>query len=390
MLARLFAENPSSGSRLGWSRTIATGFAFLFVAIGLWSAYANLTRATGVDFISFWSAGRLVLQGRPALAYDIHVHRLVEQSIHPHVGLIPFPYPPPFLAIVTPFALASFGVAATIWVALTASFYAYASKRVAPLSYAFGNAPACVNFMIGQSGFLICGIFILGLSLIQSSPFIAGVVLGLMLLKPQLGLLLPVAMLMGREWRVIAGAILSAIAALALGLVLFGAKSYVGFWGILPNYVEFVRDSRLPSYELASVFGLARFWGLPETPALSLHILVAATAAMMTARAWWLKLSTRTPVLAAATMLISPYFFTYDSLLIVVPIGWLMKRKSNPAVLAFVYVCSFVPIITSFSPWIAPNTMPLAAIACLCALHVWTPISRTTPDETIPALQPIT
>jgi hypothetical protein len=370
---------------LGWAHTVASGFACLFVAIGIWSAYANLTKATGVDFISFWSAGRLVLQGHPSLAYDIHAHRLVEQSIHPHVGLIPFPYPPPFLAIVTPFALPSFGIGATLWVGLTAGFFALASRRISPLSYSFGNAPACVNFMIGQSGFLICGIFVLGLSLISSAPFAAGAILGLMLLKPQLAVLLPVAMLAGREWRVITAAAVTATAVIALGLILFGADSYVGFWNILPQYVEFVRDDRLPKYELASVFGLARFCGASQPEALAMHAIVALAATALTVRAWWLKLEERTSVLAAGTMLISPYFFTYDCLLIVVPLARITANKGNPIVTSFIYVCSVVPIITSFSPWIAPNTMPLAAIASLYALHLERAQPSTRNQEAIAA-----
>lgn len=385
MGARGFAFSSSSNSRLGWERTVAAGFAALFVIIGFWSAYANLTKATGVDFISFWAAGRLVLEGHPALAYNIHVHRLMEQSIHPHVGLIPFPYPPPFLAIVTPFALPSFGIGATLWTALTAGFFALAARRMAPLSYAFGNAPSCVNFMIGQCGFLICGIFILGLSLISTAPVAAGAVLGLMVLKPQLALLLPVAMLAGREWRVIAAAAVTVVAVLALGLILFGADAYVGFWNILPHYVGFMRDSRLPKYEIASVFGLLRFWDVPQSIALAMHLAVALTATALTARAWRLKLDERIPILAASTMLMSPYFFTYDCLLIAVPLAWLARHERSPFLVAFIYVCTLIPIITSFSPWIAPNTMPVAAIVCLYALHFQNAGRRSDDKEPVPA-----
>jgi alpha-1,2-mannosyltransferase len=241
--------------------------------------------------------------------------------------------------------------------------------RVAPLSYAFGNAPTCIGLMNGQSAFLICGVFILGASLISSAPFAAGAVLGLMILKPQLALLLPVAMLAGREWRVIAGAIFSATTLLALGLILFGAKAYEAFWNVLPQYVEYVRDDRLPWYQLASPFEVARSAGIPQSLSLAIHVAIAGVATILTARAWWLKTDERVPVLAAATLLISPYLFSYDCLLIVVPIGWLVGQARRPTLLAFVIACSLIPVITSFSPWTVPNTMPLAAIASLWALH---------------------
>jgi hypothetical protein len=89
----------------------------------------------------------------------------------------------------------------------------------------------------------------------------------------------------------------------------------------------------------------------------------------LTARAWWLKLDERVAILAAATMLTPPYFFTYDALLIIVPIGWLVQQNRQPYLLAFVWLCCFIPIITYFSPWIGPNYISLAALACLWALH---------------------
>jgi alpha-1,2-mannosyltransferase len=377
--------STASTNSIRWHRAAATGFALLFVIIALWSFVGNFLTPTGIDFISFWAAGRLTLLGAVPAAYDIQLHHLMEQSAVPHVWLIPFPYPPPFLAIITPFALLPFEVAFILWVTITASFYAFAASRFAPLSFAFGNAAACIGSMIGQSAFLICGIFMLGLSLIAVAPFAAGAVLGLMFLKPQMALLLPVAMLAGREWRVIAGAVISATLALALGLILFGLQAYAAFWNILPHYVEYVRDSRLPWYELASVFEVARSGGIPQAPALAMHVLVAGTATALTARAWWLKLDQRIPILAAATMLISPYFFTYDCLLIVIPIGWLARQQQRPVLLAFVMACSLIPVVTSFSPWAVPNTMPFAAIACLYALHFEPSRRRSRNKETIVA-----
>lgn len=351
-----------------WNRTVAVAFAILFLIVGAWSATMNFLHPTGMDFLDFWAAGRLVLQGHPELAYNIAVHGAVENTIAHIGGRMPFPYPPPFLAIVTPFALIPYGLAMILWVAATALFYALASSRILPPAYAFGIGPALIDLVIGQNGFLICGIFIIGLSLIGSAPFAAGLILGLMILKPQLALLLPIAMLAGREWRVIAGAIVSTSLLLLLGFVLFGLKAYEGFWNILPYYVDMLRHGRQPWNELASPFALARYVHAPQTPALVIHGLIALAAALVTARAWWLKLDERVPILAAATMLVPPYFFTYDALMIAIPIGWLLKQRRD-SMLAFVWLCCFIPITTYFSPWVAPNFISIAAVACLWALH---------------------
>jgi len=377
------AEHAASPGRWLWAT--ATGFAALFVILAVWSATTNLIHPSGADFLSFWAAGRLVLNGHPELAYNIAAHGAVEDTIAHIGGLMPFPYPPPFLAIVTPFAVPPFGIAFILWVGATAIFYAIATRRATPVAFAFGNTPAAIDFMIGQNGFLICGIFVLGLSLVTTAPFVAGVILGLMILKPQLALLLPVAMLAGREWRVIAGAVASVSLVLALGLIFFGFKSYQGFWDILPFYVDLLRHHKLPWNELASPFALARFAGVPQTPALIIHSIIALIAAALTARAWWLKLDERVPILAAATMLVPPYFFTYDALLIVVPMGWLYWHKKHPYVLAASWVCCFIPIITYFSPWLGPNFISLAAIGCLAALHTRSFSWRAPPGSDVAA-----
>jgi hypothetical protein len=320
--------------------------------------------------VSFWAAGRLTLAGHPELAYKIVSHHAAEQAVGPVRGLLPFPYPPPFLAIITPFATLPFGAAFLLWVATTAIFYIWAARRVAPLPYAMAMPPAYLNLLIGQNGFLMSGIFIWGASLVETNPWLGGAILGLMVMKPQLALLLPVAMLAGREWRVIGGAMLSAFALLLVGLLLFGWKSYQAFFAILPHYVEFLRDSRLPWHKLASPFALARFVGLAQTPALLIHSAIALIAAILTARAWRLRLDQRVPILATATMLIPPYFFIYDALLLIVPVGWMIRTGRYAFAIAFVWLCAFIPFLTYYSPLVAPNLISIAAMICLWVLHV--------------------
>ena len=263
---------------MGLPRTVATGMALLSIAFAVWGFWTNFVEPAG----SFWAAGRLALSGHASAAYDIAVHRQIEQAIVPSVGLLPFPYPPPFLMIVAPFALAPFGWAFVAWVVSTCIFYAASAKRFAAWPYALANPPALVDFLIGQTGFLTGGIILLGLGLLQSAPFAAGAILGLLLIKPQLAVLLPVAMLAGREWRAIAGAMLSFFAMIAAGLLLFGLEAYRGFLEILPHYVGYMRHNSWNWGELASPFALLRYFGVAPAAALAAQAVVAAAAALLT------------------------------------------------------------------------------------------------------------
>jgi hypothetical protein len=243
-----------------------------------------------------------------------------------------------------------------------------AVRRIAPLPYAFAIPAGYINLLIGQNGFLMGAIFIGGLLLVETSPWLAGALLGLMLLKPQLAFLLPVAMLAGREWRVIGAAIASALALLLVGVSFFGVGSYAAFLQMLPSQAAFLQEGRLTWSELASVFALAHWLGASETAAMIVHSAIAVAAAALTARAWWVGSDYRIPILAAASMLISPYIWTYDSLLLVVPLGWMLRDRRHPYAIAAAWLCALLPIVNYYIPVSGPNLTSVAAVICLVAL----------------------
>jgi hypothetical protein len=354
----------AANGRLGWPITIATGVSLLFLAYMVWAFWINLTHPQGVDFISFWAAGKMVLDGRALQAYDIAAHWLVEQAVVPDVGLLPFPYPPPFLAFVTPFALMPFGISFAIWVILTALLYAFAAKRVAPLPYAFATPPALVDLLIGQTGLLTGGLLIFGITMMESAPFAGGALLGLLIVKPQFALMLPVAALAGRKWRVILGALVSSLTALAIGLALFGFEAFRAFLAILPHYLAFIKHSGWNWVELASPFASARYVGIAEGPALVIQSAFALAAAAVTWIAWRRDWNEKVPILAAATLLGSPYLLTYDAAILIVPAGYFIARRRWWSV-GPIWLLAALPVAHFFKLYEGPNTIPLAAAASL-------------------------
>lgn len=285
-------------------------------------------------------------------------------AIVPNLGLLPFPYPPPFLAIVTPFALMPFSTAFVLWVVLTSLVYALGAARVAPLPYAFANPPILVDLMIGQTGLLVGGIFMSGLALIFSAPFTAGAIFGLLVLKPQLALMLPVATVAGRMWKVLAGALLSLMTVLLAGLLLFGRESYQGFFAILPYYAGFIGNSSWNWVELASPFAFARFLGIDQSPALMIQAFFSVAAGGLTWIAWSRDWEEKLPILAAASLLASPYLLTYDAVLLIVPAGHLLARRRLWLVALLWLLCA-LPVVHFYGLYDGPNTIPLAAAISL-------------------------
>jgi len=378
-----------TNSRLGWPLTIATGFALVLLSFSIWAFWTIAFDPKGIDFVSFWAAGRMVISGHPAAAYDIAAHRGLELTVAGDTGLMPFPYPPPFLLILTPFAVGSFAVAFMCWDVITGTLYALAAKRVAPLPYVLANPPVLTACMIGQSSLLICAVMIFGLMSVSTSPFVAGAVLGLSIIKPQLALLLPVAMIAGRRWRVIMGAVTSSVIVSLLALLILGADTYRGFFAIIPQYVGYLRDARWQWSQIASVFAFLRYFGASASVALAVQGFVALGAAATVALAWARDWENKIPILAAATLLTSAYLFTYDAVLLILPAGVLIAQCRFRSLL-ILWVLAALPVLQAYGLYYGPNTVPFAAILSVGLLAAprlkrqmpSTPIEETTPSLT--------
>jgi hypothetical protein len=364
---RSAAVVKNASSRLGWPLTLASAFALTIVSFTVWGFGTMVFHPKGVDFVSFWAAGRMVAEGHAVQAYDILAHRRVELAVAPDTGLMPFPYPPPFLALMAPLAILPFALAFIVWVLLTGGLYAASARRLAPLPYVLANPSVLVDAMIGQTGLLAGALIIAGAIALAETPFAGGVLFGLMIFKPQLAVMLPVALLAGRQWRAIAGAALSSISLVLLGLILFGPSAYAGFFHMLSHYAGYLRQARWNWIELASPFAFARYFGVPQSISLGIQLICAFAAASLTWAAWWQNWQTKIPILACATLLASPYLFTYDAVLMIVPAAcFLAERRYWLA--GFLWLLCALPVAHFFDLYQGPNTIPLAAGGSLILL----------------------
>ena len=333
---------------------------YLLAAIGAGVVAAAcgtaLTSQPAADFYSFWNSSLLILEGRIS-----EVYALQPSALGP---LMPLAYPPPFLLVIALVGLIPFGLSFCAWVAVTGALYVAASrtdKRIA-----LGNPPAALNGFVGQNGFLTTAIMLFGLRALVNRPALGGAILGLMIVKPQLALLLPVAVIAGRYWAAIPAAAASAAALLIVAALAFGAPSYRGFLDVLPAYQAALTGGRWPWEKLASVFAFARWFGAPEWLAWTLHALVAAAAAGLVWIAWRRDWEAKIPVLAAASLLISPYLFSYDAVLLVAPLAWLAGGR--PAWALGLAALSALPLAQAWGFYPGPSSTPLAAILALACI----------------------
>jgi hypothetical protein len=353
----------------GRLRIPAMTVALLFLFIGVTALVTMLGDPYQMDFVSYWAGAQLAVAGNPAGAYDVTLHRDVELGAIPLHGALPFAYPPCFLLPLAPFGLLSYPVAAFDWVLLTFAAYCAALRRWAPgmpwLALSF--PPLLVNVITGQAGFLVAALFIGGMSLLPRRPLVAGILLGLLIVKPQLGLVLPLALLAGREWRAIAGAAASSIGLVVLSILIFGWAPYQAWLGNADLIASIASEGRAGWHRMASVYGALRMAGLASGAAWIIHGAVAIAAAGAACLIWYRKADpgARAGALAAATALASPYFFVYDTLILVAPFLWLVGRGRHWLLLGLAWAILFLALVQVAGWSGGPNLMPLAPIVLL-------------------------
>lgn len=354
---------------------MAVSLCFLFLVV---TALVTILREPyQMDFISYWAAGRLGLEGQAPLAYDFTAHRAVELQATMVAGL-PFGYPPAFLAVALPFAVFPYPPAAVAWVVLTWGAFAMAVRFWAPAAWwlAMAMPPLLINAITGQAGFLIAALFIAGMALLPRRPLLGGILLGLMVIKPQLGLVLPFALAAGREWRAFAGAALSAGGFLLLGLLLFGVESYRAWLGSAHLYSAVVADGLAGWQRMASVYSALRFDGLGAALAWTVQILAGLAAVAATALLWHRKADwgARAGALAAATALATPYLFFYDTLLLIVPLAWLVTRGRHLPLLAIAWALLLLGLLQALGWSGGPNLAPL--VPAILLVLIWREAQR--------------
>jgi len=370
MMAAKHSTGPEVVGRCYPHAHKAMALAFLFVSC--LAIFTNIVYLRQLDFIAYWAAAVMALQGNPAGAYDVAAHMAVQNSVAVFHNRMPFAYPPPFLLLLIPFGFLPYAFAAALWILTTATAYFAAVRKLLPGSVWLAGAfpPVLVNGMIGQAGLLLAAIFIAGIVNLKRRPFIAGLFLGCLVIKPQLAVLLPLAFIAGGQWRAFAGAAVSSCGLVLLGALFFGADSYLAMLHQMPLFVAIATDGLSGWYKMSSVYAALRFAGAGSGLAWLCHIAVGVGASAIL---WWVwrqpvEMAAKAAVLVTASVLISPYLYAYDTVILVVPFFWLAARGENRLLLAILWCIPLLSIGQALDIEQSLNLAPAVPIMLLALI----------------------
>jgi hypothetical protein len=316
--------------------TILWALAAVLVFTG--SGYRSFTgRLKSADFVHFYTLGHLGLTGDSGRLYDPEGQHAVQVSVMPESGpewYLPV-YPPQVALAFAPLARWSYGTAAVTWGLVTITLYALVVwlawrpfRTVLPdrwfLVVAAAAFPPFWNLVLhGQTTIVPLVAFCLGwLALERRQQFLAGLAFGLLMIKPQYGIVLAGVVLARREWAMLAGGVVSMTAQLVVVSLLLDASAVLAYVHILPGVVEQADALEPKPYQLHSLRALANL--LPSPIGTWAWGIASLGVIWQTVRVW----RTGVPVvlqlaaLVLASVLVSPHVTIYDATLLVLPLLW--------------------------------------------------------------------
>lgn len=302
--------------------------------------------APGGDFLSFYAAGKLALKGAAADAWRPELHEAMQHALVPDFpDYLAFFYPPPYLLLCLPLALLPLPVALVVWTVTTSGAAALGlmalvrsagGRSLWPALILFASSGFWLNALVGQNGALSLAILALGFALLDRRPVIAGLVLSLMVIKPQLVIALPFLLAGAGRWRTF-GATAAGVAVLGgAALAVFGWDAYGAFFANALAAQSAVTEARVDPALLVSVASALMRAGLPQMVAMLAQGAVAIGCLLIALR--WSRHRTGAELaalLAALAPLITPYILDYDLVLASLALSFLLGRIMADGALPF-------------------------------------------------------
>ena len=341
----------------GWLLVVATGS-------GHDGVIGPRYNALGADWVIFLAAARAFFTGNLGHIYDQAwiTHATNSQFANWLSQPLPFPlfpYPPLFLLLVLPFA--TMPVVLSLLLSQVAQFavLAWALRKLVPgkafpifLLAAFLSPAASTNVLAGSNAVLVAGLIVGGFAILETSPFLAGALLGAVVFKPQYFFLLPLALLAMQDKKALTGMIACA-ALLALASVLvFGPHVWLDWINVYlhPQQVAGVNGTEWGHRWDDSVSTCVALLGAPPALAAAAQALAGLIAVAVVWIAYRRRHAQRLGILLCATLLASPHVSNYDLILLALAaVLYLATLAETSRPLALV-----LPLLA----WIAPLYNP--------------------------------
>ena len=332
------------------------------------------------DFRLADAAAMVGLDDGYARLYDLSAQARAIRALGPEFNIQPFISPPPLAWLVTPLTGLPFVGALVIWTALLLAallwtWYLLAPgggvARAAHLVLWLGVFPVAFGLMVGQPGALVAAAVATAWWLIRAErQLTAGVVLSLLVLKPQLALLVPLALLVGGYRKTFAAWLVASAVIGIIALALLGADGVARYRDVLGQTQAAAWDITR-RYSISGPLGLG--WPLR---------VAEAAVVVLTGVAAWRQRRNPERVIAVGivgSLLVTPYLGFQDFVMLFVA-GWLLVRSGATAFQVAILVVGYALLELALVVMAIPILLAEAALLISLAANQRTGSGRHPAD----------
>lgn len=331
----------------------------------------------GGDFLQEWIGATVFAGGESSRLYDAEYVQGLEHDPElvgfewPREDYFPMVYPPFYYQMLRPFSSVPYPWAARLWAVLSALsisltawllFRFYPSSRRVILigvvaSLLFVPLLNCLN-MGQKSTFLLMILASAFLLLRNQRPFLAGLVFGLMVFKPHLGVVIGAAMLLKGQWKFAAGA-MTVVALALISSWLSHPQLLVDYAATLAGMGDYVQTGGYDLADSHSLWGASQltFGGLAGGAVKGITVVLSLGVVCLL---WFVlrgRLQTDSAMfprqyaaMVIAMVLLSPHFYNYDLTILLLPMLLIVvrdrpgewKARATDQILAMVVLGLFV------------------------------------------------
>ncbi|MGD9921952.1 MAG: glycosyltransferase family 87 protein [Pseudorhodoplanes sp.] len=290
----------------------------------------------GRDFVNAWLGAKLALSGNPAPYFEFGAYQaLLQKNFGADYPIHIWSYPPHLLLLTWPLGLMPYVTAYVVYCVFGLILYvavaSEGSRRPEHLLLLIIAPAVTVNIWCGQNGFIIAALLVGGLTQLDRRPVLSGILFGLLSIKPQLGLLLPLMLVLTGRWRTVVAATATIAILLVATALVFGGEVWTAYIrDAMPiqrrHTFEGVQNFML---HMPTAFMNAKIAGLPMAACIAIQSVVSAATVAAVVWTFWRR---RDPALSMALFVtaiftVTPYAFNYD----MVVFGWIVVKLMDRA-----------------------------------------------------------
>lgn len=329
------------------------------------------------DFVNLWAGGKLIAARDFVSLYTPDAFRAFQSSIFGPVGPHIYSYPPTAFIFASVFSQFPYVTAACLWLLSTATFFFYAARPWWPRDggwpvVALVTPAALLNIWTGHYAFILGGLLLVAWQLLDRRPVFAGIAIGLLAIKPQFAVLIPLALLIRRDWRAILTAT-ATVAAMVVGSALYyGVASWTEFFGRATGKQVSVIDAqgaffgKMSGSAATAMLELGSGW----TAAIAAQAMFSGLGLVLVVVAAWRRMPTDKLglLVATCTFLVLPYSISYDFVLLCLGAWIVAVDPTNPVADRSMAMIGFVaPTLGIVAAMFGAPVMPLMVAALAVA-----------------------